>query len=247
MKSVSLLVLAFLCARKLDATELNDEVLAKIVNDFRKAQQKNYKQFSFLLALNPKQCNAYEDNLYINANISSGKPHIDKSPNSFTAPLNYIAVYPNPSKICSEYKILFMKRENQRVAVWFANNVQSLKNGGCVIFYTENTPCTKKCFSGKHFKDITEPLLDHPFDTWRTDNNTTIHKYFVYGQVYRCDQGNKPRIIHHFRCLDEFEIDPAGSFLFRKCSENKLSCGRCDKNNDYCVNLEIKDKSPVSP
>ncbi|GCB75439.1 uncharacterized protein [Scyliorhinus torazame] len=237
MRSVALLLLAVLCVSELNATELNDGVLTRIVKDFRDVGDEAKDQFSFLIALDPGQCTSYQENLYLNCGKRSKLPSISKTPDDFNVSLNYMAVYPDKGQACSEYKILFNKREGKRVSEWFGKNIKVLQKGGCVIFFTENTPCTYKCFSGKPKTDIAAPLLSNPFDSWRTDGDIDVHKYFVYGEVYDIDkEKNKPWVIHHFQCMDEFAVDPHGSFLFRQCQENLL-CRHCDRQNDYCVNL----------
>ncbi|XP_038642922.1 uncharacterized protein LOC119958453 [Scyliorhinus canicula] len=237
MTSVALLLLVVLCASELNATGLNDTVLTRIVKDFRSVRDENKDQFSFLIALDPRECASYQDNLYLNGGKRSNLPSISKTPDDFNVSLNYMAVYPDKGHACSEYKILFKKRERERVSEWFGKNIKVLLHGGCVIFYTENTPCTYKCFSGKPKTDIAAPILSNPFDSWRTDGDIQVHKYFVYGEVYDCDkETNKPLVIHHFQCMDEFAVDPHSSFLFRRCQENLL-CRHCDRQNDYCVKL----------
>ncbi|XP_078056915.1 uncharacterized protein LOC144481659 [Mustelus asterias] len=236
MKSVALLLLVCICARELDATRLNDEVLRRIVKDFHDVRQNGTDQFSFLIALKPKQCKTYTADLYTNHNITSGQPRISTNTDDFQEKVNYIAVYPDAK--CSEYKIFFNRRENKWLSVWFGEQVgrnNLLQGGGCVIFYTEKTPCTVTCHTGKHFIDVMAPLKERPFIEWRSDKSNSVHKYFVYGELSNCNTDRKERIIHRFECLDEGECDANGSFLFRKCEENK-ACETCNRQNHYCVN-----------
>ncbi|XP_038642913.1 uncharacterized protein LOC119958444 [Scyliorhinus canicula] len=235
MIPVSLLLLAFLCAREMDATELNDTILTKIIKDFRRVRPQGKEQFSFLLALKPSQCRQGDKNMYLNGNISSEQPQISGNSDVFKPKLNYIALHPDLDEDCSEFKIIFNIREAKCMPLWFADQVKKariLTNGGCVILYTENTPCTRKCFNGKNFIDIVGPLKDLPFMDW---NAPKVHKYFVYGEVDNCDKNKKARIIQRFQCLDEGGIDPNGTFVFRRCKEN-LPCDQCNRQNDYCVN-----------
>ncbi|XP_078057025.1 uncharacterized protein LOC144481750 [Mustelus asterias] len=228
MKSVSLLLLVCLCARELGSTKLNNGVLRTIVKDFQKAKEGNRNQFSFLIALNPEQCLGQQKILYLSNGTNTSPPKIANSLNEFREPLNYLAVYPDSGKQCSEFKILFQDRDGKLTSEWFAEKINALSAGGCVIFYTTNTPCTEKCFSGK-WMDISCPLLFRPFRDWKSEGQHPIHKYFVYTQVYSCDENNTNVIIQGFN-----RLNAPGNFLFRKCEENK-ACEKCARENNYCV------------
>lgn len=241
MRSCCLFLLLLLCAAPLDGTELNPHVLEEIVSTFATAaglrpSDLQLKQFGFLMALTPKQCTGDNRVWYRPFNQNTGV-HVTGSPNFFTnvPDLNYMAVYPYIGNVCSEKKILFSQDQNQpSPAQSFANNADKiLRAGGCVLFFTTNTPCLEKCFSGKQDCDIVSPLLAQPFSNWGYSNiNRPIHKYFIYTKVFGRDNRNLVSIKEGFTRLDNSK-----QYLFRKCSKdaNSVKCIPCDANNNFCL------------
>lgn len=223
------------------STELNPKALKRIVEDFLNVAgptSTGFKQFSFLMALTPQQCQNGK------VTYKPQGPVIDNNlePTQSKNP-NYISVYPdyttndNSPKRCTEYKLLFpSKSQQQSPAQMFEQiaNRQILRtDGGCVIFFTTNTPCTNKCFSGDENCDISNPLGENPFQNWRKEKKS-VHQYFVYMQQYRYDvsEADTAAIIKKFNNLANME------FRISRCykENNVLQCKTdCKSNTKFCL------------
>lgn len=222
------------------STELTPAALQRIVNDFlheiERKPDGGTKQFSFLIALRADQCRNYGRVTYINQNEPHGIP---KNPvQNIGNNDNYIATRPDPfgtrpeQKRCSEYKLLFPPGGNlQSPAVRFqANGDRILAGGGCVIFFTTNTPCTKKCFSNDQNCDIVPQLNAAPFQIWRNlqdqNNMNSVHQYFVYMKRFGSDA--IPDIVNRFAQLAN------QGFQISRC--NGIQCDtNCNQINHYCL------------
>ncbi|MGH0164476.1 UNVERIFIED_CONTAM: hypothetical protein FKN15_075654 [Acipenser sinensis] len=163
------------------------------------------RQISFMIGLTPGQCSGTSPVQYLEKGKPLQQPTIRKLAKDFstTQAANYIAVSPeqNPDvpeeKKCSEFRILREPTEGwdlnpgqqQRAmtgAEWLGGKLeQTLQGGGCVVFYTTNSPCLKKCFSDTCERKIDTPLSQEPFSQWNIENK--VHKYFTYTQLYLND------------------------------------------------------------
>ncbi|KAK6477816.1 hypothetical protein HHUSO_G21425, partial [Huso huso] len=200
-------------------------------------------QISFMIGLTPGQCSGTSPVQYLENGISLNQPTIRKMAKDFstTQAANYIAVSPEQEKKCSEFRILREPTEGwdlnpgqqQRAmtgAEWLGGKLeQTLQGGGCVVFYTTNSPCLKKCFSDMCERKIDIPLSQEPFSQWNIENK--VHKYFTYTQLYLNDDSAQVQAgFTNLRTL---------GFTIEKCSyELQLSCLRCKGKTpcDECWN-----------
>lgn len=155
----------------------------------------------------------------------------------------------NKNKRCSEYKILFDKVQSESspqptYAEWIAkvsNNGGVTPEGSCVVFYTTNTPCTKKCFSDTNKKRyIVDKLLDEPFSTWKEQGAKLV---FVFMKVYDNDyDNNKFDIIK--TCFNK--MVPKWEIYNCSNDQNQSSCKRCDDFKDCDLKLVVGKKRSAS-
>ncbi|XP_041097865.1 uncharacterized protein LOC121309061 isoform X2 [Polyodon spathula] len=221
------------------STVLEPKALKRIVEDFLSVAgptRTGFKQFSFLMALTPQECQngkvTYRpQGPVINNNF---EPTPSKNPNYISAYPDYTADDEN-QKRCTEYKLLFpSKSQKQSPAKMFeqiANSKVLRPNGGCVIFFTTNTPCTNKCFSGDENCDISKPLGENPFQNWGKESKS-VHQYFVYMQQYRYDITDTNAIIEKFKNLANMH------FRISRCykENNVLQCKTdCNSNPKFCL------------
>ncbi|XP_069490515.1 uncharacterized protein [Ambystoma mexicanum] len=231
---LALCLLSLLSVNLMQATKIPPEHLAYIVKQFHQARgsgsesNNDFKQFAFLMVLNEEQCTK---------GISDFNPTVpQKVPEG---DWKYIALKPGRATIngkreiryCAEARMLLT---DPSPAAAFGNieAVQdTLACGGCVIFYTANTPCIGRCFGGGQL-DIIGPLNNAPFDAWKT--NELIDMYFVYTQPYSSNQNEED----FNKCVTESFVrlneNKSGSpYLIYRCSTNE--CRPCEANNNFCL------------
>lgn len=232
-------LLALLSVNFGQATEISPANLNYIVNQFHNAAgtpsstDKALKQFAFLMVLNSTQCSKGINNF--NPSVRNPKPEENR---------NYIATQPakmaNKGKqiCCSETNLLFSYAPNERPAAQIFAGLQTVRNtlqvGGCVIFYTTNTPCSRRCF-GQADYDIIAPLTAVPFSTWKSNNN--IHMYFVYSEQYL-----PTKDLTTAASYDQFKqlttsgfqrLSNNNFYLIYRCGNNQ--CRVCEQNNVFCL------------
>ncbi|XP_078497528.1 uncharacterized protein LOC144753850 [Lissotriton helveticus] len=238
-----------LCVNLGHATKIDPDHLKNIVTRFHEEfhsgteSHPGLKQFAFLMVLDKLQCSH---------GISSDfKPILPQK--KAEESLNYIAlklargvINNEHSNFCSETLMLFSNKGKTPLAREFAQlkSVRDkLEDGGCVIFYTTNTPCNGRCFGEGPF-DIIGPLNEAPFDDWKNKEN--IDMYFVYTNTYfpkshleKLDKDKRALEYENFKACTKNgfqrlnENQPGKAYSIYQCDNNK--CKSCDKNNNFCL------------
>ncbi|XP_058866274.1 uncharacterized protein LOC131708112 isoform X1 [Acipenser ruthenus] len=249
-------VLLLLQAGLGSAEQIKPEVLRTLVKDFLLKNVDNpgqLDQMSFMIGLTPDQCKGNSPVQYLEKGKEQ-QPRVTKSVQDFNTPLraNYIAVRPDPGVYCSEFKILKnptngwdlppgQKPEPMTGAEWLGGKLeQTLQGGGCVVFYTTNSPCLKHCFSDKCDRKIDEPLSQRPFSLWREASN--VHMYFTYTQLFDGDDVTLvQKGFSNLRNLG-FTIEKCPYKLQLSCPDCKAmtACTDCLSKTTFCNNCKDK-------
>nr|XP_055053427.1 uncharacterized protein LOC129438633 [Misgurnus anguillicaudatus] len=160
-------------------------VLAKLIQYFDENVQPKTKldvQYSIAILLSKEQCtdeNFSIETVLSRANAEKVKKTITDG-QIFTELPNVIAARPDPqnSKNHSEYRLLY-NNNNSFPDSPMDKLLKNAKENSCVIFYTYNSPCVKKCINGK--KNILEGLSN-----WKNKHECGIN-VFVYRKVWHKD------------------------------------------------------------
>ncbi|XP_051988521.1 uncharacterized protein LOC127648006 [Xyrauchen texanus] len=219
------------------AEQIEPKVLKTLVKDFLLKNVNAHihlDQMSFMIGLTPDQCNGKSSVNYLYKGEEKQQPTFTKSVKDFNTKLkaNYIAVGPDPGQYCSEFKILKnptngwdppLDKESMTGAEWLGVKLeQTLQNGGCMVFYTTNSPCLEHCFSDNCDRRIDEPLSKKPFSLWREEGK--VHMYFIYTQLFddESDVETQQKVKEGFSNLRNL------GFTIEKCPyQQKLSCPQC--------------------
>ncbi|XP_051991584.1 uncharacterized protein LOC127650296 [Xyrauchen texanus] len=248
----SVAVLLLLHIQLGSATQIEPNVLKTLVKDFllKNLNTPGYlDQMSFMIGLTPDQCNGQSPVKYLENGEEKQQPIVTKSVQDFITKLkaNYIAVHPDPSEYCSEFKILKkptngwdppLDKESMTGAEWLGEKLeQTLQNGGCMVFYTTNSPCLKHCFSDNCERRIDDPLSKKPFSLWHKEGK--VHMYFIYTQLFH-DESNVALTLTQQKVKEGFSNLRKLGFTIEMCPyQLQLSCPQC-KSVTACTNCLSK-------
>nr|XP_015194683.1 PREDICTED: uncharacterized protein LOC107075984 [Lepisosteus oculatus] len=239
------------------AEEVHPEVLRKLVKDFliTNYQRSGFlNQMSFMIGLSPEQCRDASGVRYYMDGKNEPIPNIATSVKDFNTAntANYMAVLPDPHQKCSEFKMLRQPESGWDVAAgqqsremtgaeWLGGKLQqTLQGGGCVVFYTTNSPCLKYCFNDTSDRRIDKPLSEDPFRSWKDRQNVAL--YFVYTQTYKNDEECMESVQQGFSNLAnmDFHIWNCPYEVQKICPECKAmtSCNTCKDKTTWCNNCK---------